>query len=174
MINGSDMAHSFPMIRAGGLFILIMGIGVALGGVFSAQRKLCLALGGGAATIAIVLTASVLSRPFGEPSYLQLWALGGSILLEVVLISYVVASYKRARERVFLLAVLLVVGIHFLPMALAFGPLCIALGICVIANASLGLWVFRVVPLKYLWVADGMLKIAFGAFMFSMAGASGA
>ena len=174
MINGSDMAHSFPMVRAGGLFILIMGIGVALGGVFSGQRRLFLALGGGAATIAIVLSASVLSRPFGAPSYLQLWALGGSILLEVVLIGYVVATYKRAGERVLLLAILLAVGIHFLPMALAFGPLCVALGISVIANASFGLWVFAGARLKYLWLADGILKMAFGAFMLSIIGASGA
>jgi hypothetical protein len=167
------MTHSFPMVRAGGLFILIMGAGVALGSFFSAQRRLFLALGGGSATIAIVLSAGALSDPFGEPSHLQLWALGGSILLEVVLIRYVVAVYKSAGERVFLLAILMVVGIHFIPMALAFGPLCGALSICAIANASLGLWVLRAAPLKYLWLADGILKIAFGAFMFLAFGACG-
>lgn len=174
MINGSDMAHTFPMVRAGGLFILIMGIGVALGGIFSAQRRLFLALGGGAATIAIVLSARVLSRPFGEPSHLQLWALGGSIVLEVVLIGYVVATYKKAGERILLLAILLAVGLHFLPMALAFGPLCVALGISAIANACFGLWVFRGARLKYIWLIDGRLKMAFGAFMLLTIGAGGA
>ena len=169
----SEMTHSFPMIRAGGLFILIMGVGVALGSFFSAQRRLLLALGGGAATIAIVLSAGALSRPFGEPSHLQLWALGGSILLEMVLISFVVAVYKSAGERVFLLAILFVVGIHFIPMALAFGPLCVVLAICAMVNAGLGLWVFRGARVNYIWLADGILKIAFGACMLWIIGICG-
>jgi uncharacterized protein DUF6609 len=100
--------------------------------------------------------------------------LGGSILLELGLIGYVVTIYKGAGERVLMLAILLAVGIHFLPMALAFGPLCAALGVSTIANASLGLRVLRAAPLKYLWLTDGILKMAFGAFMFSIPGASGA
>jgi hypothetical protein len=175
MIQATDMAHAFPMIRAGGLFILVMGLGVTLGGVFSRQRKWLLASGGGAATATIVLCANALSRPLGEPTHLQFWALAGAILLELALVGFVVARYRNAGERTFLLAILFVVGVHFLPMAFAFGPLCAALGICAMANAGVGLWALRDVSLRYFWLMDGALKIAFGGLMLSVvSSASGA
>jgi hypothetical protein len=59
------------MVRPGGLFILIMGIGVALGGVFASQRKSLLVLGATVATIAIVLSANALTRPLGLPTNVQ-------------------------------------------------------------------------------------------------------
>ena len=168
MIQPSNMSHTFPMIRAGGLFILVMGAGVALGSIFSSQRKLLLALGAGVATVAIILSASTLSRPLGVPTNIQLWALAGAIVLEALLIAIVVARFRSAGERTFLLAILLVVGIHFLPMATAFGPLCAVLGATVIANASIGLWVIRDERLKYFWLMDGAIKVAFGSLMFFM------
>jgi hypothetical protein len=167
------MSHSFPMVRAGGLFILIMGLGVALGGVFSSRRRLLLALGAAAATLVMILTANTLTRPLGSPTLTQYWALAVSILLEVVLIRFVVARYREAGERTFLLSILFVVGIHFLPMAIAFGPLCAILGASDMANAGTGLWVKRDVSLNSLWIADGALKMVFGGLMYSMASNSG-
>jgi hypothetical protein len=167
------MSHSFPMVRAGGLFILIMGLGVVLGGVFSSQRRLLLALGGAAATLVMILTANTLTRPLGSPTLTQYWALAASILLEVVLIRFVVARYREGGERTFLLSILFVVGFHFLPMAIAFGPLCAILGAADLANAGTGLWVKRDVSLNSLWIVDGALKIVFGGLMYSMVSNSG-
>lgn len=161
----STWVYAFPMVRAGGLFILIMGLGVVLGGVFASKRKLLLALGGAAATIAIVLFGGVLSAPLGAPTQLQLWFLFGSIVAEAVLIGVAVAKYKNAGERSLLLAILFVVGLHFLPMAVAFGPKCAALGIVASTTAAIGLWFKRTLPLNGLWVADGLIKVAFGGLM---------
>src|ERR1700704_2724775 len=129
LLNPTSWASAFPMLRAGGLFILLMGVGVLAGAVVPTRRRLLLIFGGAIATVAIILFAGRLSAPYGFPSQLQLWFLFGSIALEVVLIRLVVAKYRQAGERSLLLAILFVVGIHFLPMAVAFGPMCIALGV---------------------------------------------
>jgi hypothetical protein len=163
------MAHAFPMVRAGGLFIFIMGVGVILGGVFPRQRKWLLSLGGVTATIAIILFAHKLTRPLGLPTNMQVGALYGAMLLEALLIGVVVARYKRAGERTLLLAILVVVGVHFVPMAIAFGPLCAALGVSAVTNAGVGLWVKKNVSLNYYWIIDGALKMGFGGVMFSLA-----
>jgi hypothetical protein len=170
LIDSLAMSHVFPMIRAGGLFIFVMGVGVILGGLWPRRRMALLIAGGAGATLAIVLTANVLTRPLGAPTRLQFWALAAAIVLEGVLIRIVVARYKRAGERPFLLAILFVVGLHFLPMALTFGPLCAALGLCAMANAAIALRTLRDISLNRVWVIDGAMKIAFGALMFAVAG----
>ena len=154
------------MLRAGGLFILVMGLGVIAGAVFSERRRFLLIVGGIVATVAIVLFAGRLSAPFGRPSQLQVWFLFGSIALEIVLIRLAVAKYRLAGERTLLLAILFVVGLHFLPMAPAFGPLCIALGLVLCAWSALGLWFRPAIPLNAMWAVDGTIKIVFGAAMF--------
>lgn len=164
------MPHMFPMIRAGGLFILIMGIGVLLGGLWPRLRMAMLMAGGAGATLAIILTANVLTRPLGVPTRTQFWALLAAIALEIVLIRVAVARYKGAGERPFLFAILFVVGIHFLPMAITFGPLCALLGLCAMINGGIGLWASRDISLNRAWLIDGVLKLSFGGLMFAVAG----
>lgn len=161
----STLAHAFPLVRGGGLFIFTMGCGVVLGGVFVRYRKWLLAVGAAAATIAIMVYAPRLSEPFGAPTRLQFWFLFGAILAEAVLIRVVVALYRNAGERSLLLAILFVVGLHFLPMAVTFGPLCAALGLVASMNAATGLWLKPSLPLNGLWIADGVIKMIFGTLM---------
>jgi len=165
-VNPTVLSSVFPMIRAGGLFILIMGLGVLVGAILPARRRSLLIVGAGAATAAIVLFAGRLSTPYGRPSQLQLWFLFGSIILEAALIRFAVQKYHVAGERSLLLAILFVVGIHFLPMTVTFGPICIALGLLLCACAGTGLWLRPSLPLNSLWALDGILKIAIGATMF--------
>jgi hypothetical protein len=165
-ISPLTWAVHFPMIRAGGLFILIMGFGVLLGAFLPERRRSCLMLGGLAATATIVLLAGRLSAPFGTPTSLQLWFLFGSIAFEVILIRLAVARYRLAGERALLLAILFAVGLHFLPMAVAFGPMCIALGVVLCIWASIALWVRPDLSLNVVWAVDGLFKILFGTVMF--------
>lgn len=169
MIDSVAMPHVFPMIRAGGLFILIMGAGVILGGLWPRRRIALLMAGGAGATLAIILTADLLTRPLGVPTRIQFWALAAAIALEIMLIRVVVARYKRAGERPFLLAILFVVGLHFLPMAITFGPLCAALGFCAMANAAIAFRTSRDISLNRVWIIDGVLKLSFGGLMFAVA-----
>lgn len=57
----------FPMIRAGGRFILLVGVGVLLGGAFTRHRKLLLALGAAAASVPVAIFPAQLTRPLGVP-----------------------------------------------------------------------------------------------------------
>jgi hypothetical protein len=165
-LDPSSWAHVFPMIRAGGVFIFIMGAGVVLGALVPNRRRLLLIIGAAVATIAIVFLAARLSAPFGMPTRLQLWFLFGSISAEAILIRVAVASYRRAGERSLLLAILFAVGLHFLPMAVTFGPVCLLLGVALCVCAGIGLWLRPDSPLNMLWASDGLIKMAFGAIMF--------
>jgi hypothetical protein len=147
------------------VFIFIMGAGVALGALLPNRRRSLLILGAAVATIAIILLAAPLSAPFGTPSTLQLWFLFGSIGAEAILVRVAVALYHQAGERSLLLAILFAVGLHFLPMAVAFGPVCAALGATLCVCAGSGLWLRPGIALNTLWAADGFIKMAFGAIM---------
>src|ERR1700679_3386283 len=85
-LDPSSWAYAFPMVRAGGVFIFIMGAGVVLGALLPGRRRSLLIIGAGVATVAIVLLAAPLSAPFGTPTRLQLWFLFGSISAEAILI----------------------------------------------------------------------------------------
>ncbi len=154
------------MIRGGGVFIGILGLSVVLGAVVPNRRRALLILGAVCASVAIALLAAPLAAPFGAPSRLQIIFLIGSIGLEAILIRVAVALYRTAGERSLLLAILFAVGLHFLPMAVAFGPLCAALAVPLCLNAGIGLWMQPTLPLNRLWALDGLIKIAFGAAMF--------
>jgi hypothetical protein len=164
-LNPSSWAYAFPMVRAGGLFIFIMGAGVVLGALLPNRRKPFLILGAAAAIVAMVFLASRLSAPFGTPTRLQLWFLFGSMGAEAILIRVAVALYRQAGERYLLLAILFAVGLHFLPMAVAFGPICAALGVTLCVCAGIGLWLRPGISLNRLWASDGFIKMAFGAIM---------
>lgn len=147
------------------MFIVIMGIGMLLGALLPIRRRLFLAIGAAVATLAIVLFARPLAAPFGAPTAIQLWFLFGSIAAEAALIPLAVAVYRQSGERALLLAILFVVGLHFIPMAVAFGPPCAALGFAVCSVAGFGLWARADISLDRLWAVDSLIKIGVGAAM---------
>ncbi len=167
-VVATTIAHAYPMIRAGGLFILLMGCGVALGSVIPTWRRLLLAAGAVIASLALIAWAPRLSAPLGRPTPFQIEALVGAIIFEIVAIRVVVAAYRNDGERSLLLGILFAVGLNFLPMGFAFGPVCAALGVASSTSAATGLWVARWLPLNGLWAADGFMKIVFGAAMLGV------
>ncbi len=117
------------------------------------------------AALLTILFAASLARPLGVPTGAQLVAL---VVMEVLLIAVVAQRPLRRDERRGELAVLLIVGEHFLPMMLAFGPLIGLLGVLSALNASSGLWWSRTAPLRAFWTVDGVLKATIGgAMLFS-------
>jgi hypothetical protein len=153
------------MVPAGGLFIAIMGLGVLLGSLFPNKRDFLLISGFVVAIVGLVIFGGRLMAPFGNPTRLQLWFLFGSIALEIVLFRFGMVKYRQTSERSARLASLFIVGVHFLPMAVAFGPLCLALGVVLCLCSGVGLWFRPDLPLSGLWAADGLLKITFGLVM---------
>src|SRR5882724_13071518 len=85
--------------------------------------------------------------------------------LKIILFRFALPKYRRAGERSARLGRLFIVGLHFLPMAVGFGPVCFALRLVLCLCSGAGLWVGPALSLNGSWAADGLLKIAFGSAM---------
>lgn len=161
-MSDATSSHPFPLIRGGGLFLLFVGLGFLLGWIIP-KWWVPLAIGGGITGI-VASGLSALLPSLGTPSWIHIAALVGSMVLEMGLIYLVVTRYKDAGERKLILAILFVVGAHFITMGAAHGPLIAILGVVTMGNAALGLWQVRI-PLRALGVTDALLKLGFGAVM---------
>ena len=165
MITDPSYAHAFPLVRAGGVFLAIVGMGIIIGGVLPRIRGAMLAVSALTAAVVTTLLAHRLAAPFGAPTALQVWSLVGAVALELALIPLVVRRFRLKGPRTVTLAVMLVVGVHFLPMALAFGPVMwiLALLVCLIGVGGL---VISRLPIHALWAMDGIAKLGVGTVMW--------
>lgn len=156
----SALADAYPLARAGGAFLIIVGAALALGASRMGQRYLLLGIGAAVATAATIVLAT--THPIPRPSNLQLLALATAITFEITAFAVAGRLLARRSERDQTIAVLAIVGAHLLPMAPAFGPLIVALGILCLGNAGLA----AAAPsyaLPALWFSDGVLKLVGGA-----------
>lgn len=155
--------HKYPMVRRGGLFLMLLGLAMIGGVVFAGSGLVNNAVffsGVAVATVSLFVTRQL---SYGKPTRTQVIALVGAICLEILLMNIVgrtVAHDLRIRW----LWALLVVGAHFLPMALAFGPRMLLLGALCIANAAMGL-AFASISFLPVVLFDGALKVGFGMWM---------
>jgi hypothetical protein len=155
------------MIRSGGLFVLFVGLGIVAGSIIGENHLLApLIVGACLALIAQSIFRSRLVRPLGTPTRVQIVALISAIVLEIILTGVVAYAFHFRQSRSFWLWILLVVGGHFLIIAVAQGRLLLLLGVLCIVNAIIGLWMPNV-PLVTFWFIDGMLKIIVGVWMLS-------
>jgi hypothetical protein len=160
--------HPFPMIRSGGLFVLLVGVGIVAGAILGEQHLLApLIVGVCLALIAQSIFRGRLVRPLGTPSRVQVVALVSAIVLEIILTGVVAYAFHFRQSRGFWLWILLVVGGHFLIIAVAQGRRLLLLGVLCIANALTGLWLLPDVSLLIFWLIDGVLKIIIGGWMLS-------
>lgn len=165
MLLDLSYAQAFPLVRGGGLFLLVVGLGIIIGGVAPRFRRATLA---GSALVAALLTAFLarqLAAPFGTPSASQVSSLIGAVLLEMALIPFAVHRLHHCGTRVVTLAILMIVGLHFLPMALAFGPVVLLLAFLVCSITVVGLLIPRV-PMATIWLLDGCAKLGVGSLMW--------
>jgi hypothetical protein len=159
-------SHPFPMIRGGGLFVSLIGLGIVAGAIRGeGQMALPLIAGAVAAVLALSIFRRSLTLPLGVPTRTQVMALVGGILAEFILCGIVAYVFRNQEARLFWLWILLVVGFHLTIIAVAQGPLMLLLGVLCMANAALGLWPSHV-PFLLFWLADGILKIIIGGWMF--------
>jgi hypothetical protein len=157
--------YPFPLIRSGGLFLIIIGAMIIAGALLPRARNILVVAGLALASIITAIAAPSLIHPLGVPNWPQILVLAGSVLLEMILIQVVVRYVYHLGERTIILSVLLVVGLHFLPMTVAFGPIIGILGILTMLNAGAGLWLSPNMNLSILWFFDGLLKLACGILM---------
>jgi hypothetical protein len=157
-------AHPFPLIRGGGLFVICVGLGFLLGWCFPG-RWIPLAIGGFVAGLIASALSPLLPPALGSPSLVQVGALVATIVLEMGLIYLVVIRLRGESDRTLMLGILLVVGVHFVIMGFAHGPLMALLGIVTVANAATGLWLLPNLPVRALGIADSLLKVGIGSWM---------
>jgi len=160
-------AESHPLIAGGGVFLALMGAGIIAGGLFPLRRRWLLGASFIVASVTTSLVARSLAAPFGAPTRLQIAVLVVAVVVEVVVIQLMVPRLWPRGERTVTLGVLAVVGAHFLPMVVAFGPVVGVLGLVSIGNAAVGLWVAPQISLRMFWVIDGGLKLMCGLVMVS-------
>ncbi len=155
--------HPYPLIRGGGLFLICVGTGFLLCWLMPKYWAQCAIAGGVAGFIASGLSALLPS--LGTPTAVQISALIGSFLLEAGLIYLAVTRYKDAGDRKLIMAILFVVGLHFITMGLAHGPLIAILGVLTTINAAIG-FNAQNISWKAFGIIDALLKLGFGLVMF--------
>ena len=155
------------MVRAGGLFLVLIGAGLLGGMAVSGDALIDYRVFFAGVTLAIVSLMFAKPFSFGPPSRLQIAALAFAIGLEVLLFIVLSRSLPRGTpEETRWLWVSMIVGIHFLPMALSFGPSLLFLGGACIMNAGAGL-LFATVPYEVFGTVDGLLKVGVGAVLLA-------
>jgi hypothetical protein len=155
----------YPMARGGGLFLLLIGTGMICAIVFSGRALVSYPIfyaGLGAATVSL-FAAGRLSH--GSPTRIQITALASAIALEIVLFIVMARTLPPGTpEEVRWLWVSIIVGVHFLPMALCFGARMLLLGLACIANGIAGLLMPQI-RYELFGLADGSLKVACGVWL---------
>ncbi|WP_285705972.1 DUF6609 family protein [Microtetraspora sp. NBRC 16547] len=151
------------MIRGGGLFLIFVGLGFL--GSWAFNKYWIQFLIGGFIAGFTASGLSALLPSIGSPSFAQIAGLVGSFVIEAGLIYLVLTKNKDADERTMILSIFFVVGLHFLPMGLAHGPLITILGVLTAINAFVGLRLARNAPLPVFGITDALLKLGFGCVM---------
>jgi len=151
--------HPYPMVRAGGVFLVFFGAGIVINIFLS-----------GAFLVGVVLAVMSLmfskTLSFGKPRPFQIIALVCAIVLEIILFFIIFQALPAdIAGPVRLMWILLIVGVHFLPMAISFGPRFGILGVLCIVNALTALILIGAVNEIFLLV-DGVLKFGFGIWLF--------
>jgi Family of unknown function (DUF6609) len=163
---------SYPMLRAGGAFLLFIGLGLVGAIAFSGSALVNYNIfyaGAGAGVVSLSFTRRLSSK---RPTRLQVLALAAAIVLEVILFAVMVRTLPSGtEEQIRWLWVSAIVGVHFLPMSISFGPRFFVLGCLCIGNAVFGLLASSI-PYEVFGIVDGTLKIGFG--VWSLAGRGGA
>jgi hypothetical protein len=157
-------AHPYPLIRGGGLFLLLVGLSIMIGTVAPRRVWTLLIAGAIVASVVVAATAVRLTAPLGRPSAWQIESLAAAVVIEVMAIGWIGSRLRAATERRRTLSIMVVVGAHFFLMGPAFGPLVVLLGVLSVANAVAGLRA-EATPWLTFWLVDGALKAATGAAM---------
>jgi hypothetical protein len=152
----------YPMAPLGGIFLVLVAASILTGSVVMGWRLRLLGIGFAAGLAGIFFRGGVLWQGLHAPSNLQVIAVIVAILFEAAAIAFVRTAWRVRTDNTPPLAILLIVGLHFVIMTPAMGPIIGIMGLAGVANAGLGL-ASKGASLRLLWFTDGLIKLAGGA-----------
>jgi Family of unknown function (DUF6609) len=158
---------AYPLRRGGGAFLICIGLGLVCAIAFSGAALINYSIffAGAGAGVAALFGSRHFAR--SRPPRLHIMVLSGALLLEFALFVMMGRTLPHGTpENVRWLWASIIVGVHFLPMTVAFGPRFLVLGLLCIANGVLGL-LAPAVPYEYFGLFDGALKISCGVWMLT-------
>lgn len=167
-VGAADHAvHPYPMAPSGGLFLVLVGLGLIAAVAFSGEKLADLRIffvGVGLGIVALMF-ASKLS--LGAPRRVQIGALVAAVALEIILFNVQGRMLPQGtNESVRWMWISMIVGVHFLPMAISFGPRLLVLGVICIAVATAGLSLPGL-PSEAFLLTDALSKLVIGLWLFS-------
>jgi hypothetical protein len=154
-----------PMTPGGGAFLACVGAALMTSPLLPSTMSGTALLAGFALGIAALIAASVAGRLRGlpKPATHQMMLVWIPVVAEMA-IFFLVFPQLTLDERTRVIAVIAVVGAHFLPMIWSFGPLIAWLGLACISIAAAGLLAPQL-PIGVVIAIDGLLKLSVGLVM---------
>lgn len=154
-----------PMTAGGGAFLACVGIAILIGSLIVPSASGNILLAGFGIGIVALTGVAIYGRKRGipRPTNVQIIVLWLSIAAEMA-VFFLIFPHLVLDQRAMTLAGLAVVGAHFLPMIVSFGPLVAWLGIACLGVTAIGALLPQI-PLTAVTATDGALKLAFGLSM---------
>ena len=166
----TNMPQLFPLIRGGGAFLALIGLGIVVGSFGSQKwRTVWLIIGAGLGVLAMMVggITKVIFADLGYPAWWQWVVLGLAFAVEALLVNIVLRRVPDTSSRQFWLWILFIVGAHFLVLGPSHGPICALLALLCMGNALLGLRL-KNIDFRVFWAIDGVLKLGAGVAMVAV------
>lgn len=166
----TNMPQLFPLMRGGGAFLALIGLGIIVGSLGSRKWRLVwLVIGAGLGVVAMAVggITKVIFAGLPYPAIWQWVVLGLAFAVEALLVNIVLRRHPDVTSRPFWMWILFIVGAHFLVLGPSHGPICALLAVLCMANALIGLRL-STVDLRVFWAIDGVLKLAAGVAMVTV------
>jgi hypothetical protein len=160
----SSRLHPYPTILRGGVLVLILGVSMIFGTAVDAYPFYYRVFFTGIVASVLAFIFFKQRYLYGKPTPLQSGAIYAALILAVLLLVGLFVFIPDYGSRTFLLLMLLIIGIDFIPLSIAAGPLMLLLAALCILNALLGLWL-QSLSFTIFTGVDGVLKIIFGILM---------
>ena len=163
----TNMPEYFPLMRGGGAFLALIGLGIVVGAFGDRRWRLVLLIIGAGLGIVAMAVGGATKVIFAGLPYPAIWqwvVLGAAFAIEMLLVNIVLRKVPDVTSHAFWMWILFIVGAHFLVLGASHGPICAVLAVACMINALIGLR-FPAVDLRVFWAVDGVLKIAAGVAM---------
>jgi len=167
-LNNSQ--YPYPRQRVFGLFLIGMSITMALSTILGTNKYpnvLVFIIGYVVSMVGIMFNKKVRNRfAIGESTALQDKASKLSLIFISVIVPIIGMSLSSTENyRLIWMLILLAVGIHFIPFSLVHGKLTLVLGILIIVNSSIGLYLSGISFIIF-GIIDAIIKLVIGIILF--------